>query len=47
MFGYVIEGMEVVDKIAALPTGPAGQFQSDVPIVPVVIKKAARISYDD
>lgn len=47
VFGYVIEGMDVVDQIAALPTGPSGQFQSDVPLVPVVIKKASRVTYDD
>ncbi len=47
VFGYVIEGMEVVDKIALLPTGPAGNFKQDVPVVPVVIKKVSRVVYDD
>ena len=47
VFGYVIEGMEVVDKIAASQTGPAGKFRKDVPIVPVVIKKVSRVVYDD
>jgi len=47
VFGYVIEGMEVVDKIAANRTGPAGRFKKDVPIVPVVIKKVSRVVYDD
>ncbi len=37
-FGAVIEGIEVVDKIAAVPTGRMGWFD-DVPRVPVVIKK--------
>lgn len=31
VFGEVTEGMDVVDEIAALPTGPAGPFASDVP----------------
>jgi len=47
VFGYVIEGMEVVDRIAAKPSGPAGRFKGDVPLVPVVIKKASRVVYDD
>lgn len=47
VFGYVIEGMEVVDKIAASQTGPAGRFKRDVPVVPVIIKKASRVVYDD
>jgi len=35
VFGKVVEGMDVVDKIKAVPTGPG-----DVPQQPVVIKKA-------
>jgi len=45
VFAYVIEGMDVVDKIVSQPTGPAGAFKSDVPIVPIVIKKMARFDY--
>ena len=45
VFGYVIEGMDVVDKIAAVPTGPAGMFGKDVPVAPIVIEKAARVEY--
>ena len=37
-FGMVTEGIEVVDKIAAVPTGRMGWFD-DVPRVPVVIEK--------
>ena len=37
-FGAVIEGIEVVDKIAAVPTGRMGWFD-DVPRVPVIIEK--------
>jgi cyclophilin family peptidyl-prolyl cis-trans isomerase len=46
VFGYVIEGMEVVDKIAAVKTGPQGKLRSDVPMVPIVIKKMSRVTYD-
>lgn len=47
VFGYVIEGMDVVEKIAALRTGPAGRFKSDVPVVPVVIEKMTRVVFQD
>ena len=39
VFGNVIGGMEVVDKIKAIPTGPKGPFRSDVPTTDVVIEK--------
>ena len=38
VFGKVTKGMEVVDKIAKVPTGNRGMHQ-DVPVKPVVIKK--------
>lgn len=40
VFGRVVEGMDVLDKIAALPTGPAGPFPSDAPQSPVLIERA-------
>jgi len=39
VFGKVIEGMDVVDKIRKTPTGSGGQFRSDVPRTPVVMEK--------
>ncbi len=39
VFGKVIEGMEVVDRIRAVPTGRVSMFQ-DVPRDPVTILKA-------
>jgi cyclophilin family peptidyl-prolyl cis-trans isomerase len=38
VFGKVTEGMDVVDKIAATPTGPIPPFGRDVPVKAVVIK---------
>jgi peptidyl-prolyl cis-trans isomerase B (cyclophilin B) len=38
-FGKVIEGIEIVDRIAGVPTGTYGYF-SDVPKTPVVIESA-------
>lgn len=38
VFGKVIDGMEIVDNIAKVPTGFAGYHQN-VPETPVVIKK--------
>jgi peptidyl-prolyl cis-trans isomerase A (cyclophilin A) len=35
VFGKVVEGMDVVDKIKVTPTGPG-----DVPVQPIVIKRA-------
>jgi len=40
VFGKVVEGMAVVDAIAAVKTGTVGAYQ-DVPLQAVVIKKAS------
>ena len=40
VFGKVIEGMDVVDKIAKAPTGSGGPFPKDVPAEKVIINKA-------
>jgi len=42
VFGRVREGMGVVDDIAALPTGPGGQFAADVTDPLVAITATAR-----
>jgi len=39
VFGKVVQGMDVVDRIRAVPTGSKGPYQN-VPLEPVVIRKA-------
>lgn len=46
VFGYVIEGMDVIDNIVSVKTGPQGKLRSDVPVVPIVIKKMSQVTYD-
>lgn len=45
-FGKVLSGMEVVDRIAAVPTGRMGWFD-DVPKTPVVIERMELVSDAD
>lgn len=44
VFGEVVEGMNVVDDMAKIPTGPGGPMPTDVPTKPVVIQKATVIA---
>jgi peptidyl-prolyl cis-trans isomerase A (cyclophilin A) len=42
VFGEVIEGMDVVEKIVGVTTTTKGMFQ-DVPVIPVMIKRAREV----
>lgn len=44
VFGKVVDGMDVVDAIAVLPTGNGGPFRSDVPKEAVVINNIKRVA---
>jgi cyclophilin family peptidyl-prolyl cis-trans isomerase len=39
VFGTVVDGMNVMDRIAKVPTGASGPFQQDVPLEEIVIQK--------
>jgi len=43
VFGRVVSGMDVVEKIKTTPTGPGGPFGSDVPKTPVLINSATLV----
>ncbi|MEM8547787.1 MAG: peptidylprolyl isomerase [Pseudomonadota bacterium] len=47
VFGQVVAGMDIVDKIAATPTGPAGPFAKEVPALPMVVKTMRVLSQAD
>ena len=40
VFGRVVEGMEVIDRIGHVATGAKGPFPSDVPLETVLIRRA-------
>lgn len=46
VFGKVTAGMEVVDAMAEVATGPGGPFRSDVPVETITILKVERIIQD-
>lgn len=47
VFGKVVSGMDVVDAIGAVETGPQGQFDVHVPLEPVVIYRIDPITAEE
>ena len=43
VFGKVVAGMDTVNAIKAMPTGPGGPFGSDVPKTPLLINSATLV----
>ena len=43
VFGKVVSGMDVVQKMKSTPTGPGGPFPSDVPKTPILINSATLV----
>jgi cyclophilin family peptidyl-prolyl cis-trans isomerase len=43
VFGKVVSGMEVIEKIKTTPTGAGGPFGSDVPKTPLLINSATLV----
>jgi peptidyl-prolyl cis-trans isomerase B (cyclophilin B) len=46
VFGRLTEGLDVLDRIGAVPTGRGGPFPTDVPQAPIVIEKARVLEAD-
>ena len=44
VFGKVVQGMDVVDRIGNVATGSRGPFKDDAPLQPVVIQKIERVA---
>ena len=43
VFGKVVSGMDVIQKMKSSPTGPGGPFPSDVPKTPLLINSATLV----
>jgi peptidyl-prolyl cis-trans isomerase A (cyclophilin A)/peptidyl-prolyl cis-trans isomerase B (cyclophilin B) len=43
VFGKIVQGMDVVDRIGNVATGAKGPFKEDAPLQPVIIEKIERV----
>ena len=44
VFGKVIQGMDVLDRIGSQPTGARAQFKEDAPLDPIKIERIERVT---
>jgi cyclophilin family peptidyl-prolyl cis-trans isomerase len=44
VFGKVVQGMEVLERIGVMPTGAMPPFKSEAPLQPVIIQKVVLLS---
>jgi len=44
VFGRVVQGMDVIDRIGEIPTGAVGPFKQDAPLKPVIIESATIVA---
>jgi cyclophilin family peptidyl-prolyl cis-trans isomerase len=44
VFGKIVQGMDVVDRIGNVATGAKGPFKEDAPLQPVVIERIERVT---
>jgi cyclophilin family peptidyl-prolyl cis-trans isomerase len=44
VFGKIVQGMDVVDRIGNVATGAKGPFKEDAPLQPVVIERIERVN---
>jgi peptidyl-prolyl cis-trans isomerase A (cyclophilin A) len=44
VFGKVVSGMEVIDRISNVPTGSHGAIKEDTPVKPVIIERVERVT---
>ena len=47
VFGRVYSGMETIDRISNLPTGPGGPFAQEVPATPVIVRSMRILSDEE
>lgn len=44
VFGRVVQGMDVIDKIGEVPTGAVGPFKQDAPLKPIIIQSVTIVA---
>ena len=44
VFGRVVQGMDVIDKIGEVPTGAVGPFKGDAPLKPIIIQSVTVVA---